>query len=374
MYLDRDYKPRRRKSRWRFWPLILMAVLAIHFYNRPPEWINTTPLQPTPTPTRSAISWLAEAQRYEQSGDWTRAIATYQVAESLEPDNPDPLVAQSRLLVLLDDIPQAVQLARRAVDLAPEDADALNALARALDWQGEYDDAVDFALEAYLIEPSNADTLAILGEIYADVGNWVRSQEYLDQALEADPDNVLAHRNQAWLYERQGDYDLAIAAYNAAIERAPNRADLYIGKGLQYQALFMWDEAIEAYTQATEVNPNVAFTWDALGWGLYLSGDPLQALRVLRQAVEVDPADGNAQAHLGLVYYARRNYEDAVPALETGISILGDASRIEYYYQLGLAHIYKEPQECDKAIPWLNKALEIDPGSLPALEGLRVCG
>ncbi len=97
MYLDRNYKPRRRKSGWRFWPLILLAFLAIHFYNRPPEWLNSRPMQPTPTPTRSAISWLAEAERYEQAGDLTKAITTYQVAAALEPNNPDPLAAQSRL-------------------------------------------------------------------------------------------------------------------------------------------------------------------------------------------------------------------------------------------------------------------------------------
>jgi tetratricopeptide (TPR) repeat protein len=89
--------------------------------------------------------------------------------------------------------------------------------------------------------------------------------------------------------------------------------------------------------------------------------------------VEDDPNYGPAQVHLGMALYARRNYEDAVPALEKGITILGDKARIEHLYTLGLAYIYKDPSECDKAEVWLRKALEVDPESGPALEGLALC-
>ena len=47
---------------------------------------------------------------------------------------------------------------------------------------------------------------------------------------------------------------------------------------------------------------------------------------------------------------------------------------IEYYYSLGLAFAYLEPPVCDKAIPWLLKALELDSSAYnPAWAGLRIC-
>ena len=52
---------------------------------------------------------------------------------------------------------------------------------------------------------------------------------------------------------------------------------------------------------------------------------------------------------------------------------MGDAARIEHIYTLGLGHIYKNPTECDKALEWLYQALEIDPESGPALEGIALC-
>jgi hypothetical protein len=87
----------------------------------------------------------------------------------------------------------------------------------------------------------------------------------------------------------------------------------------------------------------------------------------------MDPTYGPALVHLGMALYARRNYEDAAPNLENGLKLIGDKARIEQLYTAGLAFINKEPRECDKAIPWLLKALEIDAEATPALQGLSAC-
>jgi len=372
MYLDRDYKPRRPKSRNWFWWIAILGFIGSYLYARQPDWLVNQPLQPTSTPTRSALSWQAEAQIHRLAGDYSAALAAYARAAQLEPDNADPLVAQAEIYMIDRHIKQAYALAAQAVKVAPQHVGALNIYARSLDWLGEYEAAINAALDALDLEPDNPTTLAILGEIYSDVGNWSRAQDYIDQALTIDPEHVLALRNQAVLYELQGNYKQAIAVFQQAIAVAPDQPDLYIEQGRQYQALNRWDEAIASYESAVSV-ASTAVTLDALGWGLYLSGDTLKAQRELRKAVEADDEYGPALAHLGMAYYARRNYEEAAPTLEKAVSILGDESRIEYYYSLGLAYIYKKPRECDKARPWLLKSLEIDPEAPPALEGLRLC-
>jgi tetratricopeptide (TPR) repeat protein len=96
-------------------------------------------------------------------------------------------------------------------------------------------------------------------------------------------------------------------------------------------------------------------------------------VRVLREAVELDPDYGPALVHLGMALYARRNYEDAVTNLESGLALIGDKAREDHLYTAGLAHINKEPRECALAEPWLRKALELNPNSEPALAGLQIC-
>ena len=72
-----------------------------------------------------------------------------------------------------------------------------------------------------------------------------------------------------------------------------------------------------------------AVTLDALGDGLYNAGDHLQAVRVLEEAVDLDPDYGPALVHLGMALYARRNYEDAATSLEKGLPLIGDSARVE---------------------------------------------
>ena len=374
MYLDRSYRPKRRRSKWRFlWLLVILAVVAIVLYEQQPVWLVPSDLQPTPIPTRGALSYLADAQNQLADGDYGAAIDSYRQMIRLEPDDATAYTKLSELYLLLEDFQNSYENALRAVALEPENPQALTALARIQDWRDEYEDAINNALDSLEIDPENATTLAVIGEIYTDVGNWDVAQQYLDQALEIDPENVLALRNLAHLSEWQGDYERSVELYKQAIAVAPDRFDLYIELGRQYRVgLFEYDLANDAYRQAVEAYES-AITLDALGFGLYNVGDHLQAVRVLRDAVELDPEYGPALVHLGMALYARRNYEDAVVALEKGVEILGEDARIEHIYTLGLGHIYKNPTECDRAQIWLRKALEIDPETGPALEGLELC-
>jgi tetratricopeptide (TPR) repeat protein len=379
MQLNREYKPRRRtKGMGRFWPLFILLFLAVIVYeqwnNHESEgsWLFRSFGGPTPTATLGAASFLVDAQGALAAGQYDRAIEALNRVVEMDPANADAHIELARLHLIFLELERSLESARTAVELAPENPEALNTLARALDWVGEYDDGMDYALSALDIDPDNATTLATIAEIYTDVGNWETAAEYIDQALLVDPRNVLALRNKAYLLERQGSYTDAVAAYQAALDSAPQRFDLYIEKARQYRiGLLDYEKANEAYRNAVEVYRS-AVTLDALGDGLYNAGDHLAAVQVLRDAVELDPTYAPAQVHLGMALYARRNYEDAVTALEQGLPGLANP-RIEQIYTAGLANVYKDPPDCPRAETWLRRALEIDPTSGPALDGLAAC-
>jgi len=374
MQLDRDYRPRRRGG-WlgKLWPLLILFVVAVVLYETQPNWLVQRQALPTPTPTLSIVTFLADAQASLSRGDFGAAIAAYTQVSRLQPENPEPLIIMARLHMINQDIAAAHAAASRAVAIAPQNADAVAALARAEDWLGNYEDALNYGLDAYELDPNNVDALAILAEIYTDVGNTAIAREYIDRALELDPQNVLALRNEAYLLERLGQYETALTTLDRALAIEPQRSDLFMEKARIYRVgLADYSSALVAYRNAVEANRTPA-TLDALGEGLYNAGDHLQAVRVLRQALEMDPDHGPALVHLGMALYSRRNYEDAATNLERGIAIIGDSAREEHLYTAGLAHIYKEPRECNLAEPWLRKALEKNPASGPAQAGIRIC-
>ena len=381
MYLNRDYKPRRRSNggAWRFWPLYLLIIVAIIVYEQwdghetEGSWLFQSMSGPTPTATLGAVNFLADAQTAQRTGDFNGSLEALARVTALDPSNADAFIELSRLHLIFQDVPKALEEAERAVALSPDNPEALNTLARALDWNGDLEQALDRALDALDIDAENATTLAVLAEIYTDVGNWETADNYINQALAVDPRNVLALRNKGYLLERQGAYTEAVAAYQQAVEVAPNRFDLYIEKARQYRVgLEDFDAAIAAYQQAANVYRS-AITLDALGDGQYIAGDFLSAVRTLREAVELDPDYAPAQVHMGMALFSRRNYEDSAAAFETGLPKLGDNARVEQFYRAGMANVLKDPSDCARAYYWFDKVLEKDEGNADAIEGKTFC-
>ena len=92
-------------------------------------------------------------------------------------------------------------------------------------------------------------------------------------------------------------------------------------------------------------------------------------MSALKKAVELDPQNASAHAHLGFVYYTQLNWEAAAENLKKAVD-LGVKSE-EYYYELGLAYVQLD--DCANAVTWLQKALEMNPQSQPARDGLKQC-
>ena len=373
MDLDWTYRPRRRRRRGCFFWSGLVLLLAVYLYIQRPDWLVRQPTPPATTPTPSALYWQTKAEAHIAAGNFGEAEAALERMAELEPENAYPLVALAGLHLMARRDERAYAFTQKAVRLEEKDVDALAMHARVLDWLGNYDSAGDFAFQALELEPDNPDVLAVLGEIYSDLGSYALAQEYLEEALAIDPANVMARRNLGYLYEIQKDHERAVIEYSRAIELAPKRPDLFIELGRQYERLEEWELAIETYEKAAAVG-ETAFALDALGWALWQRGDHLQALRILKRAAELEPENGLVMAHLGMAYYRRLNYESASETLEQAMELLDeDEINAQFTLTLGLSHVYKKPQDCDRAVPWLHKTLEFAPGLSSALHGLRRC-
>ena len=131
-----------------------------------------------------------------------------------------------------------------------------------------------------------------------------------------------------------------------------------------------YDDAIAQFEKAVQANPDIPTGYDALGHASALNGDPDRAMSTLRKAIELDPEYAPAYADLARVYYTLLNWEAAVEYFTKSFAL--GMNNEEYFYEAGLAYAYLE--DCTNAKKWLEKALELNPESRPALDGLRRCG
>lgn len=296
------------------------VYLGAYFWERSPEDlpIMGNP-QPLPTPTRSAVSYAAEATDLYWQGQLTEAIAAYQQALNLEPDQPDLYVELARLLIFRGRPERGVEMAEEALRLDPENARAWAVLCLAYDWMGLPDEALSVCQEAISLDPTLADAYAYRAEAYIDLGNWFSANDDIDKALRLDENSVDVQRTYGYVMEVQGNYTAAIAAYRRALEQHDALVHLYLSIGRNQQVLGRPDRAQDAYVEAVEKDPGSVAARDMLAWSYLLQGNYDEAQVHLDQALELDPTYSRALGRLGTVYFQRRNYEDAIPTFERAI-------------------------------------------------------
>jgi len=377
MYFDRPKQ--HRNSLIRVILLIALIAAGVYILNRSDE--TGKPVTPTPAPTRTAASYVTDAEAAAKAGKFDDAILAYKVASTLEPNNPAITPPLVRLMIYQSQgrkerLIEALRTAQRAARNSPDSAPVQAALALALDWNEQILEAINAGRTATQLDPNYAEGFAYLAEAYADGKNWPRAQAAIETALKLDPNSVDAHRVQGYILEIQGRFGEAIGAYQRAIELSPKSAFLYLLIARNYRALGNFDGAVIQYQRALALEPDRGDTQDGQGYTYYLmyqgygrQADLERAIKALEQATKSNPDYADAWGHLGMAHYSRRNYEDAIPALEKTIEL--GASKIDYLDTLGLSYFYMA--QCDKAMPLFQKSLTIDPNDLSAQGGINLC-
>jgi tetratricopeptide (TPR) repeat protein len=91
-------------------------------------------------------------------------------------------------------------------------------------------------------------------------------------------------------------------------------------QGKRHLARGEYDPAIEAFNKEISANPTSARAWRELGVTFYEQGNLIKAEDALKQANNIKP-DARTNRFLGLVYERQENYEKAIKAYTTSLSL-----------------------------------------------------
>jgi tetratricopeptide (TPR) repeat protein len=301
--------------------LLLLISAGIYIYAMIRRQQVENPFVPTPTPTRAAPSYAAEAEELYLQGRLDEAAALYEQAVALDPDDVLFYIPLVRLLALEGRAVEAVRLGERAVEMAPENARAWAVLGMAHDWIGDVPEAIEACKRAIDLDPTYAEAYAYLAEAYADAVRWTEATVAAQTALELDEYSVDVHRNYGYVLEAQGNYWGAIEAYERALEIHSRLAYIHIAAGRNYQALGDFESAVSSFQTAAEIDPDNVEALYRLGRAFYDTGEYERAETYLKQATEADPEFAPAFGYLAFAYWSRRNYEDAIINLELAIDL-----------------------------------------------------
>jgi Flp pilus assembly protein TadD len=186
------------------------------------------------------------------------------------------------------------------------------------------------------LDAENADGWAWLGEANQQVG--LEGAEQLDRAFELNPGSSTVRGLRGLYYQRTGNSRAALTEFQAAAAMEPDNPTWLVSMGESQAELGDLIDALGAYQKATALAPDDPGYWrllaifcaqnnvnvrdvgvpaaqkavilanedpaslDVLGWLLTLDARYEEAARMLNRALELDPKNGAAHLHLGMLY------------------------------------------------------------------------
>ena len=311
---------------------------------------------PTPVPTRMAVSLALEGDAQFTAGQLEASITAYREAVTLDPNDAQVLAKLARIqtyssamIVNRDEVvarlAEALESAKKAVDLAPDDSNVHGIYAFALDWNASYQSDPDLArsmlakaeqeaVRALQLDPENVLARAFYAETLVDQGKWKDAKQAIDTALQSDASLMDVHRVNASVLETGGDYALAIESYDRAIAITPNLTFLYQRAGANYRRLAfdspnedvqnqLYEKSLEKFDQAARINAQLKVQDP----GPYLSiaktysqmGQFFVAIRNVQKTIEFQPSNPVFYGELGVLYHKNRNYETGILALKCAV-------------------------------------------------------
>jgi len=192
--------------------------------------------------------------------------------------------------------------------------------------------------------PNNTNLMAQLAQVHEDVKNYRAAIALYGQMLTITDTSDHKTRSQIHFargaaHERLGHYMSATKDLQTSLKLSPNNPMVmnYLGY-MWVDAGMKMKEGLKLLQEAHKLDPKSPALLDSLGWAYYKNNQYAQALLYVQRAVTAMPEDGVLRSHLGDIYAALGNQNEARKhwelALEFGLDNAREAKHVQQ--QLGL--------------------------------------
>lgn len=245
---------------------------------------------------------------------------------------------------------------QKAVQLKPDSAPARANLAVNLAKLGKNGPAEEEFKKAIALEPHNYDTNHDFGEFYVRAGNLAAAIPYLEEAQRMNPSSYENGYDLALAYEQTNQLKPARRLIQQMLEKK-DTAELHNLLADADEKAGDYVAAANEYERAAHMDPSESNLFD---WGsellLHHTADP--AVQVLSQGLERYPNSPRLAVGLGLAFFLRGSYDDAVKALLRATDLAPSDPRP--YYFLGKAYDMS-PGQADEVIRHFERFAQLQP-------------
>ncbi|HET9404682.1 MAG TPA: tetratricopeptide repeat protein [Burkholderiales bacterium] len=295
------------------------------------------------------------------------ALAEFQQAVQLDPDNAEFLKSRGNAERALGNLQGAVESYRRSLEAAPEYLPALYNMGLVLREMNRLEEAESYFRRVHELDPRDPDALFHLGALLHRRSQFADAAKSYRLALELAPGNP-----HLWLYlgktygEIPAQLHEAIRCLRKCLELEPGLAEAHYQLGLAHKNLGRGEEAVACYRKTLELEPHSAEAHDGLGNVLQEQGRLDEAIEHYREAIRLSPDSPVAHSNLGCALVRKGRLNEALRCFLEAIDLHPDFAGAH----LNLGNLHSLRGERDQALRCFDIALRIRPDDAAAREGL----
>lgn len=320
--------------------------------------------------------YTALATALRELGRYDDALAAFESALELDPEDPTVASAAAMTALLTDDKVRSNRHARTARHLGatpyfdtalelmktvragtPPDANAH--LRRAVALFENRDDGRAIAELDKLIglEPGNASAYLLRGIVHGYTGRYGRAILDMSEAIRLDPGNATAYYFRGMTYGEQDAFDRALADMDETIRLDPEHGDAHRVRGDCRRYMGEYELAIADYNIALRFDPSDASSHRSRGAANRMQLEFERAIADYDAALRLSPKDPLTHRFRGDAYLGNGDFSRAIADFDITLSI--DDTDCVAYYERAKAHLYSGG--FDLALSDFDAAIQCNP-------------
>jgi len=336
-------------------------------------------IEAVPEDDRSSKMEFALGSAYDQLKRPKDAIAAYQRAADMEPEDVDTLRALAQALLNDDQLDPALKQFKEIAEADPDDVQTLVHICEIQRRQDKFDEALATIRKARKKDPENLeagynegillDHLGRLDEAADDFAKMVELTSHANGAYTADEKNnrgIFLDR-LANVYHEQNKVDLAIATYQKMIDLGGENAQRgYQGEVETWHDAMQYDKAVDAARKAADNQPKERGPKLVLAEALADDGKVDEAVTLVKGLLDNSKEDRTAWLELSELEKRTRHWKDAEDALNKAGAFTTE--KTDQIYLVFLRGALAERQKhFEQAEQYFRQVIDQDPSNAMAL-------
>lgn len=303
------------------------------------------------------------ADHYIDKGLLGEAMGSMDIAFEQYPFSANFLIKKAQILTILERIPEAIDALELAEVLEPSNPDLHIAKGSILSKKKKHHKALKHFHKAQTLSDDPIDVYPFIAFEYQCLGKFQDAIKYLTAFLDVVPEDDIAIFNIAYCFERLDAYTEAIDFFNKLVNKAPYCEIAWYQLGLFFNKMKNYEQAVWALDYAILIDECFTAGYHEKARSLTQLGKLKEAINTYLLTFAFEDATGFTYLKIGLCYKELTLYKQAIRYFTKACH--EDPQLSEAWMEIGLC--YDANGSTHEALHYIKKALSLNPDDLEYL-------